>query len=115
MGTLTHILAQTLTVLVTTRNKYGDQEYTSGVSELCRFREITAIDLVSNRSNNREEIKADAMLWVEPESTIEEGKIIRVEGNFYRVGQVTRARKMDGEVRFVKCVLEKYFDIEGVS
>ncbi len=111
MGIISHLLNQTATTLTTARNKYGDQEYTNGANEACRFREITATD----RVNNREDIKADAMIWVEPTSSLVEGTIVRVNDKFYRVMQVTKARKMDATIRFLKCTLEKYFDVEGVS
>jgi len=111
MGIISHLLNQTTTALITIRNKYGDQDYSSGVNESCRFREITGLD----KNSNREGIKADALLWLEPTSTVVEGSIVRVEGRFYRVNQIVKARKMNGTVQFLKCLMEKYVEIEGVS
>jgi hypothetical protein len=111
MGIISHILNQGATTLVTIRNKYGDQDYSSGISESCRFREITALD----KANGRESIKADALLWLEPTSTVVEGSIVRVEGRFFRVNEIIKARKFNGTVQFLKCLMEKYAEIEGVS
>ena len=111
MGILTHLLSQNARTLVTILNGYGEQEYTSGVNELCRFREITG--LIKN--NNQELINADAMSWHEPTSSIQEGSIVRVENNFYRVEKRTMARKMGSQVEFIKCLLQKYTDVTLVS
>lgn len=111
MSILSHILKQSAKVLVTIYNKYGDQELSSYNSELCRFREINGLD----KANNREDIKSDAMLWLEPTSLIAEGDIVKCEGNFYRVQDIIKARKMDGNIQFVKCLLERHSAIEDVS
>jgi hypothetical protein len=111
MGILTHILQQSTRVLVTVLNRYGEQDYVSGVNELCRFREIIGIQ----KGANQELIDADAMSWHEPNSTIQEGSIIRVDNKFYRVDKLTKARKMGGNVEFIKCLLQKYTDVTEVS
>jgi len=111
MSILSHILKQSAKVLVTTYNKYGDQEYSAQSSETCRFREINDI----GDANNSEYIRSDAMLWLEPTSSIVLGDIVKCEGSFYRVQKIINARKMTGQVHFKKCLLERYFDIADVS
>ncbi len=111
MGILTHLLSQGVRTLVTVTTGYGEQQYSSGVNELCRFREITGL----MKNNNQELIDADAMSWHEPTSTIQEGSIIRVENNFYRVEKRIMARKFGGKVEFIKCLLQRYTDVTMVS
>jgi hypothetical protein len=111
MSVISHILQQSARVLVTVLNRYGEQDYVSGVNELCRFREIIGIQ----NGSNQELVDADAMTWHEATSTVEEGSIMRIDNKFYRVEKVVNARKMGGNIEFKKCYLQKYTDVTEVS
>lgn len=102
---ISHLFNQTCTVVETAQSLYGDQVEESTTEYDCRFREIT--DVVSG--SNREELGgADALLWVEADTPVSEGTIIKHEGIYWRVVRVTKARKMDSEVQFLKCLLERH-------
>ena len=111
MRLLTHILKQTCYLVTTTINDYGEETYSNKTATLCRFREITGI----NRSPNAEQIDCDAILWLEPDENIEEGSIIEFDSKYFKVDKLTKARKFGPTTQFLKCLLTRYADFEGVS
>lgn len=105
MGILSHAMLQTFSLITTSRDAYGDQVESSSAEYACKFREITETD----RYGNREDMRGDAMLWVEPSTPLEVGSIVEVENQKFRVERLTKARRMRSEsVLFIKCLLEKY-------
>jgi hypothetical protein len=102
---ITHILSQTCLIYQTAINKHGEQEIESSESYLCKFREITEVSTYSNR----EDVRADALLWLEGDTPVDRGTLISVDNVFYRVERLTKARRLTGEtVEFIKCLLEKH-------
>jgi hypothetical protein len=102
---LQHAMEQTASLINTTRNDDGDQILSSTQDFKCRFRWITELDGVSNR----EEMRSDALLWVQPSTDIKEDNIIKFDGDNFRVRKVTQARRLRGnKVYFLKCLLDKY-------
>lgn len=90
---------------VQTRNEYGDYTSTSEVALPCHFRFIT--EQVSADTN--EQIQSDAMAWFEPDSGIERKDILKIEGEFFRVERVIKARRLrETAVQFIKVELLKY-------
>ena len=107
MGMISHLLNQTCELVTTSHNKYGEQTYESSEEIACKFREITEV----SKFSNREDIQADALLWVEPETDINRGSIVKVEDQYYRVERLTKARKNTETVQFIKCLLEKHKEV----
>lgn len=88
-----------------TRNEYGDFISTGEVALPCHFRYIT--EQVSADTN--EQIQSDAMAWFEPDSGIERKDILKIEGEFFRVERVVKARRLrETAVQFIKVELLKY-------
>lgn len=101
----THIMEQTCSIIKATQNKYGDQVLDSTEEIKCRFRWITELQHVSNR----EELQSDALLWTAGDENIDEGTIIKFDGEYFRVMRVTEARRLRGDtVYFKKCLMNKY-------
>jgi hypothetical protein len=111
MSLITHTLNQTCGVLSTSTNVYGESVFVSLANLKCRLREITGLD----KQSNREQYDCDAILWLEPTASVVEGQIIRVEDRFYRINKIIKARRFSAPVVFIKCLLDVYHDIEGVS
>lgn len=107
MGVISHILNQTCSIVTSTVNRYGDYVMSSQTQYPCRFREITSLD----RNINREDLDADAMIWLEPTVPVEEGTIILYDGEYYRVEEITKARRFSEDVVFQKCLLEKHGEV----
>lgn len=108
MGMITHILTQTCGVQHSHVDEFGDIVLDSIESLACRFRYIQAVE----RQANREGLTSDAMLWLEPGANVEEGDVVYFEGEYFRIQQVTKARKMAGStVQFLKCLLESYYQV----
>lgn len=102
---LNHALEQDCYIVSTTYNDDGDLVYTDKEAIKCRFRWITDLDNVTNR----EEIRSDAMLWVKPSENVSEGTIIKFKDDYFRVSQITEARRLRGDqIYFFKCLLDKY-------
>ena len=102
---LQHAMEQTASLITTTRNQDGDQILSSTQDFKCRFRWITELDNISNR----EEMRSDALIWVQPDTDIQEDNIIKFDGDNFRVRKVTQARRLRGnKVYFLKCLLDKY-------
>jgi hypothetical protein len=102
---ITHTLEQTCDILDSTRNRYGDISLENSQTVACRFRWITELD----KNTNREDISAEALLWLKPDAPVEEGTVIRFGDSNFRIRRVTEARRLRGnKVYFKKCLLDKY-------
>jgi hypothetical protein len=110
---LNHTFEQTASIITTSYNDDGDQSFVSSLEIKCRFRWITDLE----RPSNREEVRADAMMWVKPSEIISEGWIIKFKDDFFRVRRVVEARRLRGDIiYFKKVLLDKYAQgIEVVS
>jgi hypothetical protein len=110
MGILTHLLTQTAEIVTTSTNAYGDQ-IPSTLTELpCRFRYITDLD----RRTNMEGITAsDAIFHFEAGADVKEGTILKIEGLYWRVDKLVRARRMGDPVLFLKAFVLKHQIAEG--
>lgn len=91
--------------VTTTRNSYGDYVTGAEVTLPCHFRYITS--QITGDSN--ETIQSDAMAWFEPDSGIVKENILRIDGEYFRVERVTKARRLrNPTVLFIKTDLLKY-------
>lgn len=102
-----HLRNQQAYIINTTTNKFGDQKESSRTSELVRFRYITELDQV----NNREGVNSpQATIWLRAEASVSEGSIIYLEDDdsYWRVERLTKARKMDKTVHFLKAFVQKH-------
>lgn len=107
MGILTHILKQTGELKTAVINIYGDEIPTGEGTEVsCRFRYITDLD----RASNMEGINtADAIVWFEPNVSIAEGDIIKIDGEYWRINRLIKARRMSSsDVLFYKTLVKKH-------
>ena len=107
MGILTHWLTQTCEILSFSTNKYGEEVFTSYMTVPCRFRYADSL----NKQPGKEAISAVDNLWLEPNAPVEEGTVIYVDGHYYRIENITKARRMPSTVVFLKCVLERHYDV----
>ena len=88
-----------------TRNAYGDFITNTESYVKCHFREINN----QITDTNAEVVNSDAMAWFEPDSGIERNSILHIEGEYYRVERITKARKLHNPtVQFLKCELLRY-------
>lgn len=88
-----------------TRNAYGDYVTSTETTLKCHFREINQ----QVTDNNDETIQSDAMAWFEPDAGIDRKSIVRIQGMYYRVERIIKARKLhNSNVQFLKCELLKY-------
>lgn len=107
-----HVLIQTCEIIQSSVNVYGDQLYTSKASVKCRFRYITNL----NRTGGREEIDADAMLWLEADANVSEGTLIKFDNKYYRIERIIKAMKLTSStIEFLKCELQRHTQISEVS
>lgn len=106
MGMLTHALQQTWEKVEDTLNFDGDQVGSVVGTLPCRFRYITQLD----RTNSAESIDtSDAIVWFEPTADIAEGSIGRVDGSFWRVDSLVKARRLVGSnVMFLKAFVKRH-------
>lgn len=104
MTLLTHILDQTATVVTTTTNGYGDQVETSSVDIPCRFRYITNVD----HNINAEAINSEAMVWFEPDADVAEAAILLIDGAYWRVDKLIKARRFSSTIVFLKAFVSKH-------
>jgi len=88
---------------------FGRQVLSSGVSSLCHFRYINGLQ----RNTNNETYQCDAMIWLPSDSTVKEGEIVLFDDKYYRIDQLTVARRFDSEIQFIKCSLQIYEYEEG--
>lgn len=95
----------TATRQVYTHNAYGDKVVSSTSTEPCHFRYITN----ENTNQSNEYLVGDAMAWFEPDSSASEGDIYQIDGEFWKVKKVIKARRLnDPSVQFIKVVLDAY-------
>jgi hypothetical protein len=111
MSEVSHILVDTCELVTSVRNEYGDYlDAETGQDISCRFREITTLE----RGNRMENSDADAMLWVEPDSSVVKGSVIKYDGVYYQVDKLYKARRLGNTSPvFIKCEL-KIVDL-GIS
>lgn len=101
-----HALTQTGYIIPTTRDKYGDQVAGTPRAILCRFRYVTGID---RQLNAEAQTAIDAIIWVSGDEEIAEGTIVQVEGMYWRVDRLVKARKLSGStVEFYKAYVNKH-------
>ena len=91
-----------------TRNAYGDYLATSSTSLPCHFRYISEVD--SNTDD--ETIQFDGLAWFDGSAPIEQGDLVTIEGEQYRVERVIKARRLrNTTVLFLKCFLQRFGQI----
>ena len=106
MGILTHILKQSGKLVQATINVYGDQISSGETNVMCRFRNITELDKTSNAEGVA---TADAIVWFEPSVSIEEGSIIKVDGKYWRIDRLIKARRMSSSaILFYKALVKRH-------
>lgn len=100
MGMIDHTLTQTGNLITTTKDAHGDQIQSASTPILCRFRYVTGID----KGENREALAGiDAIIWLKSDSGAVEGTIIQVDGKYWRIDRLIKARKLSGDtVEFLK-------------
>jgi hypothetical protein len=103
---LQHVYQQPASVITTTTDKFGDQIASDETEILCRFRYITELD----RNADREGLEAfDAIFWFAPDTDVEEGSILAIEGKNWRIYRLVRARRLKGStVEFLKAFVKKH-------
>ena len=106
MSLLTSILQQDAIIITVATNKYGDQVPSTGESVKCRFRYITEVD----KNMHMEGIETnDAIIWFEPTANIREGSIVSVDGAYWRIDRLIKARRLVGnQVEFLKSFVKKH-------
>lgn len=105
MGILTHALKQECQIITTSKDVYGTLKEDSATTVPCKFRHIVGVQQVGL---NREDIDADALLWLEPDVDVREGSIIKFENEYYRIERFVKARRLsETDVHFLKCELQK--------
>jgi hypothetical protein len=96
-------LVQTCEIVTATRNAYGDYVYSSGVTENCKFREISEI----RRGTNQELDATDAMIWLSSSTTAVNGSIIKFDSVYYQVEKIIKAQRLgETDVQFIKAKLK---------
>lgn len=94
-------------VISVTKNRFGDLAYSSTTVIKCWFREITMQE--QQPLAGREAVRSDAMAWFPADSSVEEGTVLLILGQYYRVQQAINARRLDDQtVVFIKTTLERF-------
>jgi len=104
MSLLTRILQQTWRSVEFNTNFDGDQVPTAYADIACRFRYNTQL-----QSNDHAELvdTNDAIVWFEPSANIKEGDIGQVDGKYWRVDSLVKARRLVGStVVFLKAYVK---------
>lgn len=107
-----HILTQDAKIIVTTTDKYGDQNKSSETSIKCKFR--NSVEL--NRNQNAELVtaSADAVAYFSSDAAVAEGTILYIDSMYWRVSKLIKARRMSNpSLVFLKAYLNKH-DLAGV-
>jgi hypothetical protein len=105
---------QSVQVVSTTRNKFGDIVNTAGFQSTikCKFREIADL----GDEVNREVEGSLAMMWTNPDSGVDVGSVILFDDKYYRVANMTVARRLHSVVvQFLKFSLVRIKDVANVS
>jgi len=106
MSLISHVLQQDATKITTITDKYGDQLEDSNLPLKCRFRYITEIDNGTNQEGIR---SGEAIIWFEPDADIQEGSIVEVDGKYWRVNRLIKARRLSGNaVEFLKAIVNNH-------
>lgn len=86
---------------------YGDGAESLGTAFSCRFRDIATTNEAS--PGGALEKTADAMLWCDSETDIDENDVVEVDGDLrYRITRITRAKGPNSTVQFLKADLQRY-------
>ena len=101
---LTHILNQEATILTTSTDKYGDQTQSASVQVVCKFRYITGVE----KNLNAESMLSEAMIWFEPDVEISEANIVQVEGTYWRIDKLIKARRFVDGIVFIKAFVTRH-------
>lgn len=107
MGILSHALEQDAKLVTATINEYGDQVPSEETTIKCRFRYITQLD----KNVNSENVDAgnDAIIWFEPDADVVEGTIVKVDGVYWRIDRLIKARRLVGNtVHFLKAFVNRH-------
>jgi hypothetical protein len=106
---LDHAMVQTCELVEMSVDKFGDLVAQSISNEPCKFRFINSL----TAADHRESIQSDAMVWFKPTAAVEEGKVFRIDGEFYRITRLTKARRLaNSTVLFLKGLCEKYHSVD---
>lgn len=106
MSLISHILKQDGELVTATVNFYGDEKPDSSTQVECKFRHITELDRTTNIEG---ETSADAIIWFEPDVNIQVGSIVGVDGEYWRVEKLIKARRLSGsDVVFLKALVKKH-------
>jgi len=100
------ILTQQGYIIETTVDKYGKQRETTRVKEPMRFRYITNIDT----TGVQEQLSgSEAIIWFLHDTKAKEGSIVEIDGKYWRVDKIIKARKLDSNtVYFIKGGVTSY-------
>jgi len=104
---LAHVFNQTGKIINTTTDKHGDQKVDSETEISLRFRYITELD----KGVNREGVMtaSDAIVWMAPDTAVEEGSILYIDSKYWRINRLIRARRMSGStVEFLKAFVDAH-------
>lgn len=101
-----HLLVQDGQIIPTTTDKHGDQIAGSPVDIKCWFRYVTGIE----KGTNQEALNGiDAIIRVSPDLDVSEGTILKVEGKYWRVDRLIKARRIgDSAVQYLKAYVQAY-------
>lgn len=106
MSILSHALAQTAQLVTVTTDFHGDQVFQSQQTIPCRFRYVTELQ----RTNYSETIdNTDAIMWFEPNAPVQEGSILGIDGKYWRVDSLIKARRLVGSnIMFLKAYMRRH-------
>ena len=104
MTLITHILTQEAGIIDTTTNKYGDQKLVSASAVPCHFRYITGIE----KNINAEGMNSEAMIWFEPDLDIAEASLVQIEGKYWRIDRLIKARRFSEDIIFLKAFVTRH-------
>ncbi len=87
-------------LIETSRNDFGDEIEGVTASLSCRWRDITQI----RRGTHEDVSDADALVHFPATASVARGSILKYNGEYYQVEQITLARRLgEMEVQFIKC------------
>lgn len=103
----------TIAVLPTSRNEYGDITYSSGaVNYKGRFQDHIATEYV----DGKEILTTDSVVHLPSNATVQENDLLLYDDNVYRVKKkVTARRGGETNAMFIKLYVEKSVKIAGIS
>jgi hypothetical protein len=106
MSQITRILLQTWKRVEFTTNFDSDQIPTSYEDIKCKFRYITELEV----GDHQELVSsAEAIAWFEPNASIQEGSIGLVDGKYWRVDSLVKARRLlNSNIVFLKAYLKRH-------